>query len=585
MIVDQRTHATPFGAGDKDVADVERAALDQHGRDRATAAVERRLDHDALGGALGIGLEIEDLGLQHDRLLQLVETLPGLGRDLDRQHIATELLDHQAVLQQIGAHPLRIGLGLVDLVDRHQDRHVGRFGVRDRLDGLRHDAVVRRNHQHDDIGDRGAARAHLGERLVAGRVDEGDLVTRRQRDAVGADVLRDAAGLVRGDVGRAQRVEQRGLAVVDMTHHGDDRRAWLHRGVDVGLALQADLDVGFRRPLRRMAELGDDQLGGVGVDHLVDRRHHAHAHQRLDDVGAALGHAAGEVLDRDGVGDDDVTNDLLRAGFLLAHALALALAPDRREAARAFVLLGRQRLGHRHLAGAAARLAALDRRRAAGHRRARTARPVRGVFLLLGGGARPRLGGGGIGGDRDLLRAGLAFDPATGRARRRGIGFGRLGRGAVGRGGVRLFDLAPMILVDAPERLLLAEALGFFLGADPRDLVGLDRALERAHARRLFLLGQLAQRDRLARRRRRGGLGLGGRRRLDRLRLGRLGPGHALALDLDRDGLRAAMREALAHARCFGRTLELELAAAGERQRLLAILFVLFFGRHAVFAS
>jgi hypothetical protein len=53
---------------------MQRAALDQHGGDRAAAALELRLDDAAFGGAVGIGLEVEDLGLQQDRLLELVET-------------------------------------------------------------------------------------------------------------------------------------------------------------------------------------------------------------------------------------------------------------------------------------------------------------------------------------------------------------------------------------------------------------------------------------------------------------------------------------------------------------------------------
>ena len=67
---DQRAHAAPFGAGHHDVADVQRAALDQHGRDRAAAAIELRLDHGAFGGAVRIGLEVEDFGLQRDGLEQ-----------------------------------------------------------------------------------------------------------------------------------------------------------------------------------------------------------------------------------------------------------------------------------------------------------------------------------------------------------------------------------------------------------------------------------------------------------------------------------------------------------------------------------
>ena len=52
---------------------------------------------------------------------------------------------------------------------------LGGLGVVDGLDRLRHDAVVGRDHQHDDVGDVGAAGAHGGEGLVAGRVEEGDL--------------------------------------------------------------------------------------------------------------------------------------------------------------------------------------------------------------------------------------------------------------------------------------------------------------------------------------------------------------------------------------------------------------------------
>ena len=47
----------------------------------------------------------------------------------------------------------------------------------------------------------------------------------RQRDVVGADVLRDAAGLAGDDVRLADVVEERRLAVVDVAHDRDDRAA------------------------------------------------------------------------------------------------------------------------------------------------------------------------------------------------------------------------------------------------------------------------------------------------------------------------------------------------------------------------
>ena len=114
--------------------------------------------------------------------------------------------------------------GLVDLVDRHHDRHLGGPGVVDGLDGLGHGAVVGRHHQHHDVGHLGAAGAHGGEGLVAGRVQEDDVAAGGVH-LVGADVLGDAARLAPGHVGLADRVQQRGLAVVDVAHDGDHRRA------------------------------------------------------------------------------------------------------------------------------------------------------------------------------------------------------------------------------------------------------------------------------------------------------------------------------------------------------------------------
>ena len=212
-------------AGHDDVAALQGAALDQHGGDRAAAAVELGLDDHAVGGAVGVGLQVEHLGLQQDGLDQVVEAGLLGGGDLDRLGVAAQAFDHDLVLQQLVDHPRRIGVGLVDLVDRHDDRRAGRLGVIDGLDGLGHHAVVGRHHQHHDVGDVGAARPHGREGRVAGRVEEGDPLAVRQAHLVGADVLGDAAVLAGRHVGGAQRVEQAGLAVVDVAHDGDHRRA------------------------------------------------------------------------------------------------------------------------------------------------------------------------------------------------------------------------------------------------------------------------------------------------------------------------------------------------------------------------
>ena len=151
-----------------------------------------------------------------------------LGGHVHEDVVAAPLLGHDRVVGELLAHAVEVRVVLVDLVDRHDDRHAGRLRVVDGLDRLRHDAVVGGHHEDDDVGDVRAAGTHGGERLVARGVDERDLAAVLLDDRR-ADVLRDAAGLGRLHAGGADGVEQRRLAVVDVAHDGDDRRLRLTR--------------------------------------------------------------------------------------------------------------------------------------------------------------------------------------------------------------------------------------------------------------------------------------------------------------------------------------------------------------------
>ena len=174
MVVDQGAHAAPFGAGDEDVAHVQAAALDQHGRYAAAATLHFGFDDDALGGAVRVGLQLEHFGLQQDSFFEFFEILARLGRDFHGHHVAAHVFDDDLMLEQFLAHARGVSIGLVDLVDGDDDRHASGLSVVNRLDGLRHDAVVGGDHEHDDVGGLGAARAHGSEGFVAGRVEEGD---------------------------------------------------------------------------------------------------------------------------------------------------------------------------------------------------------------------------------------------------------------------------------------------------------------------------------------------------------------------------------------------------------------------------
>src|SRR6059036_1644700 len=308
--VDQRADSARVCADDDRVSLLQGAVLDQHGRDGASPAVQPALDDHAPGCTVRVGFELQDLGLERGHLEELVDARPLLRRRRDVDRLAPPLLRDEAMVGQLTLDALGIGLGLVDLVHDDEDRHVRRSRVVDRLDGLRHDAVVGGHHEDDDVGRLGAAGAHRRERLVPWRVQERNLAV-PSLDLVGADVLRDSPKLLLGDLGLADRVEERGLPVVDVTHDGDDGRAQLElSGVEVLLVEDFTFD---GSDLEIDIELVRDELRGRRIEQLVDGRHDAELEQRLDDLARLPSHLLGEFAHRDRLGHpDQLTLDLGR---------------------------------------------------------------------------------------------------------------------------------------------------------------------------------------------------------------------------------------------------------------------------------
>ena len=375
------------------------------------------------------------------------------------------------MLQQLLADAVGVGAGAVDLVNRDDDGNVRGFRVFDRLDGLRHDAVIGGDHQDHDVGHTCAAGAHGGEGLMAGGVQKSDFGAGGEFHLIGADMLGDAASLMRRDASMAERIQQAGFAVIDMAHDGDDRRARLQVGIDVFVAFQADFDVVIGDAAGFMAEFGDHQLGGVGVDRLRQGRHDAELHQGFDDFIAAGGHAVGELLDGDGLGENHFADDFQAVGAeqfeLGLAALALALAADRGEAAD-FLVLAFQGGLDVDFAGAAAVVADFFRGdhggAALGGGRADAADAARGVFVVLGGGTAAGFQAQGFG-------RGGGHRGAADRGWCSGGGGGGFGRG-LGRGGFGLFGLNRFrVLFGALglELFLVLAAAGFLGGGEDRD--------------------------------------------------------------------------------------------------------------------
>ena len=147
-----------------------------------------------------------------------------------------------------------------------------------------------------------APRARMAVKASWPGVSRNTTSPRRRVDLVGADVLGDAAGLAGSDVRLADGVEQRRLAMVDVTHDGDDRRARQQILGVVGLSLVDDLFLAEGGRLDLVAELVRDQRRRVVIDALVDvDAHHAERPQLLDDLVALDAHLLGQVGHADGL--------------------------------------------------------------------------------------------------------------------------------------------------------------------------------------------------------------------------------------------------------------------------------------------
>lgn len=302
MFVGHGAHLAERGARDKGVADSKRPALHEDRGDDAPRAVELGFEHDAVRRLIDRGLEVGDVRHEEDHLEKLFDSRALFRGDFARDDLTAVFLDQDVAVGELLLDAVGARIRLVDLVDGDDDRDARGLRVVDGFDGLRLDTVVRCNDEHHDVGDADAARSHECERFVAGGVEERDLAP-ALFDLVGADVLRDSAVLAADHVRCADRVEQRRFSVIDVAHHGNDRRP----GNDDAGAGDGQFEV--RHGVLALLVLERDDHG-VGpeflrdfdrhgrVERLVDVREHAPGEKLRDDVLGFSVQLLGEFLHR-----------------------------------------------------------------------------------------------------------------------------------------------------------------------------------------------------------------------------------------------------------------------------------------------
>ena len=154
-----------------------------------------------------------------------VHPLPAARRDGHDGRALEERAAREA--REVFPHQLQpVGLDEIGLGERDQPA----LDPQQRADGqvlarLRHDALVGGDHQHGEVDAAHAGQHVLDEPLVAGHVDDLDRQTVRLLQEREAEVDRDAARLLLGQpvgIDPRQRLDQRGLAVIDVARGADD---------------------------------------------------------------------------------------------------------------------------------------------------------------------------------------------------------------------------------------------------------------------------------------------------------------------------------------------------------------------------
>ena len=125
-------------ANQNEVAYAKRTSLHEDGGHVSAALIKGCLDYRTLGKPVGVGLEVENFGLEQHFFKKLVYVESLLGRDVLRLDFAAPIFNEQVQAGKLFLDALGVGVGAIDLVDGKNDGYVGRLSVANGLLGLGH---------------------------------------------------------------------------------------------------------------------------------------------------------------------------------------------------------------------------------------------------------------------------------------------------------------------------------------------------------------------------------------------------------------------------------------------------------------
>jgi len=136
-----------------------------------------------------------------------------MGRYRHNDRIPAPGLGHETMIGEAPLDSFRVCIRTVNFVDRDHDGNLRSACMVNGLHRLRHNTVVSRHHQDDEVGHLRTPRAHGGKSGMTRCIQKSDTAT-VHLDVVRSNMLRDAPGFPARNIRFANCIQKRRFPVV-----------------------------------------------------------------------------------------------------------------------------------------------------------------------------------------------------------------------------------------------------------------------------------------------------------------------------------------------------------------------------------
>ncbi len=201
--------------------------LYEHCRNRTFSFIQLCLDHKSSCHTVRICFELHHFCCQKNHLEKLLNSFFCMRGYRYENRASAPVFRNQFILCQFLFYTLNICTWLIDLIDRYDNFNSRCFGMVDRLDRLRHHTVICCNYKNRNICRICSSHTHCSKRLMSRCIQECDLfsVDLYYRST---DVLCDSTCLAVCHTGITDRIQQRSLSMVNVSHNTYNRRTFYH---------------------------------------------------------------------------------------------------------------------------------------------------------------------------------------------------------------------------------------------------------------------------------------------------------------------------------------------------------------------